>query len=500
MSENGRDPVQRGEEESPAPGRRGLSLHTRILLGLVAGAVCGVAANVLTPRPAPTPAMVGVLAVAPEGSWPAGLPWAALVEASAEPAPHPLDWLLRYVTEPVGQVFLRMLLMTVVPLVFASLAVGVAKLGDLRRLGRIGARTFAFFLVSMTLAVVIGLTLVNVVRPGADLPAQTRDHLLRSFASAEPKAAAAPFGIQTFVHIVPRNPLLAMVNMEMLSVIFFALLVGLGITRLDSRRHELLLHLLEGVGDVMVFIINLAMRLAPYGVFALIFTVTARFGIDLLKQLGWYVVIVIGGIALQMFGTLSLLLAGLARLNPLTFFHRIRDVIVTAFSTSSSNATLPTSIQTAQTELGVPPQLAGFVLPLGATMNMNGTALFEGVTAVFLAQVFGIELTLGQQVIVVVLSVLTAVGAAGVPGGSIPLLAMVITAVGVPAEAIAIIIGVDRLLDMCRTTLNVTGDLAAAAYVARVEGYELLPERGRDGGWKTETAPAKEADTSANVE
>jgi DAACS family dicarboxylate/amino acid:cation (Na+ or H+) symporter len=437
---------------------RGMSLHTKILLGLVLGAVCGLAVNLFGPRL--------------EG---------ALEGAAGRPVPV-TAWVLTYVMDPVGQIFLRLLLMTVVPLVFASLAVGVARLGDLRRLGRVGAKTFAFFVASMSLAVVIGLTLVNTVRPGADLPAETRQHLLQTYGGQAREKTAAPtgFGVQTFVNIVPRNPIRAAADMDMLGIIFFALLVGVGVTTLSPHRSELMVQILDGIGDVMVFIITLAMKLAPFGVFALIFAVTSRFGIDLLRQLAVYVLVVLAGLAIQMFGTLSVLVRLLAGISPLTFFSRVRNVIITAFSTSSSNATLPTSLKTAEEELGIPPQLAGFVLPLGATMNMNGTALFEGVTAVFLAQVFGVPLGLGEQAIVVVLSVLTAIGAAGVPGGSIPLLAMVLTSVGVPAEGIAIIIGVDRLLDMCRTTLNVVGDLAAAAFVTRSEGFPLLAPKAEE--------------------
>lgn len=440
---------------------RGPSLHTRILLGLVLGAAMGLAVNVFTPD---------------------------LTDAASRVAGRPVEpvaWLLRNIVVPVGQVFLRLLLMTVVPLVFASLAIGVARLGDIRQLGRVGARTFGYFVLTMTTAVVIGLTLVNTVRPGEGISEETRQSLLARFAgkAKEKTEKPAEFGVQTFVEIIPRNPVESAAKMppDMLGVIFFALLVGVGITRLAPERSVLMLQVLEGMGDVMVWIIGLAMRIAPFGVFALIFAVTAEFGIDLLRQLGVYVAIVLAGLAIQMFGVLSVLVRLLGGMAPWAFFHRVRNVIITAFSTSSSNATLPTSIKTAEEELGIPPQLAGFVLPLGATMNMNGTALFEGVTVVFLAQVFGVPLSLGQQAIVVVLSVLTAIGAAGVPGGSIPLLAMVLTSVGVPAEGIAIIIGVDRLLDMCRTTLNVVGDLAAATYVARAEGHALgkaagLPE------------------------
>jgi DAACS family dicarboxylate/amino acid:cation (Na+ or H+) symporter len=429
---------------------RRISLHTKILLGLLLGAVGGLAVNL----------------------------FGSHLEQLAERLvgrPVPLfSWLLDYVTIPLGQVFLRLLLMTVVPLVFASLALGVARLGDMGKLGRVGARTFGLFLLSMVLAVLLSLLLVNLIKPGVDLPEATRQHLLQTYGGAtEGAGKAASFGVQTFVAIVPRNPLQAAVQMDMLGVIFFALLFGIGLASLGPQRAGALVQVLDALNEVMVFIINVAMRLAPYGVFALIFTVAARFGFDLLRQLGIYVGVVLLGLGLHLFGTLSALVWLLARLNPLLFFSRVWTVLVTAFSTSSSNATLPTTIKIAEERLGIPPHLAGFVLPLGATMNMNGTALFEGATVVFLAQVFGVPLGVGEQVIVVILAVLTAIGTAGVPGGSIPLLAMVLTAVGVPAEGIAVIIGVDRLLDMCRTTLNVGGDLVTVAYVARAEGYSL---------------------------
>jgi DAACS family dicarboxylate/amino acid:cation (Na+ or H+) symporter len=330
--------------------------------------------------------------------------------------------------------------------------------------------------MTMSIAVVIGLVLVNTVRPGDGLPAETRERLLAKFSgeAQQRTAGTTGFGIQTLVNIVPRNPLQAAVQGDMLPVIFFALLIGIGLTVIQEDRARAILQILDGVSDLMVVIINLAMRLAPYGVFALIFTTTAAFGFDIIRSLGWFVFTVLLGLAIHFFGVFSLLVATFSRLNPLVFFRRVRDVVVTAFSTSSSNATLPTSLKVTEEELGVPPQIAGFVLPLGATMNMNGTALFEGVTVVFLAQVFGRDLSVAQQLVVIIMSVLMAVGAAGVPGGSIPLLAFVLMAVDVPPEGIAIIIGVDRLLDMCRTTLNVVGDITAATYVTRSEGYELL--------------------------
>lgn len=458
---------------------RGMSLHNKILLALVLGIVSGVTVNLLT-RPAAVRAeTMLLLAVQPTAAWPAGLPWAAF----AAEEPSWVELLIRWVMRPIGEVFLRLLFLTVIPLVFASLALGVAQLGRMGNLGRIGLRTFAYFVVTMTMAVVIGLILVNTVKPGLGLPKETSQRLLQEYGQEATKKTGQPtsFGIETFVNIVPRNPLAAMVQMDMLAVIFFALLIGIGLTRIPEERGRQLIVVLEGINDLMITVIGWAMLLAPYGVFALIFSVTARFGFDLLLPLGWYVVCVLVGLAIQMFGVLSILLATFSRLNPLTFFRKVRNVMITAFSTSSSNATLPTSIKTAEEELGIPPPIAGFVLPLGATMNMNGTALFEGVTVVFLAQVFGITLTLGDQIIVIVLAVLTAIGAAGVPGGSLPLLAMVLTTVGVPEMGIALILGVDRLLDMCRTTLNVIGDLAAATYVTYTEGHRLeIPREAPD--------------------
>jgi DAACS family dicarboxylate/amino acid:cation (Na+ or H+) symporter len=377
--------------------------------------------------------------------------------------------LVKYVMEPVGQVFLRMLLMTVVPLVFCSLAVGVSQLGDLSQLGRIGVKTLGYFLVTTAMATVIGLVLVNTIQPGVGLPQETTDALQKAYGGKASRTSE--FGIDTFVKIVPKNPIESATRTEdMLSVIFFALLVGIGLTMIRKDRSQAVLRVLEGIGDLMVVIIGFAMKLAPYGVFALIFTTTSRLGFEFVGMLGKYVLVVITGLAIHFFGGFSFLLWTFSRLNPLWFFNKVRNVVVTAFSTSSSNATLPTSIKTAEEELGVPPQIAGFVLPLGATMNMNGTALFEGVTVVFLAQVFNVPLDFGQQAIVILMAVITAIGAAGVPGGSIPLLMMVLATVGVPEQGIALVLGVDRILDMCRTTLNVIGDLTAATFITRSEG------------------------------
>jgi len=413
-----------------------MKLHTKILLGLVLGAVLGVSANQLLP----------------DAAW--------------------VKWLADNVLGPVGQVFLRMLLMTVVPLVFASLTLGVAGIGDLRKLGRVGAKTLAYFLLSTAISATIGLILVNAVQPGAGMDPTVRQQLFDSYQSQAQglqAGGATKFGIGMFVEMVPRNPVRAAADMDMLGIIFFSIIFGAALTLIPRERAEPMVRLLDALGEVVIKIIDFAMRFAPYGVFGLIFVVTSRFGWGLLGQLGIYVLVVVSGLLIHALVSISAMVRFLGGMNPVVFWKKIRPSLITAFSTSSSNATLPTNIAVAEKDLGLAPKIAGFVLPLGSTMCMNGTALYEGVTVLFLAQVFGVGLTLGQQVIVVILSVITAVGAAGVPGGSLPLLMIVLGVVGVPPAAIAIILGVDRLLDMCRTTVNVGGDMSAAVYVARSE-------------------------------
>ena len=413
-----------------------MKLHWKILLGLFFGALAGVTANLFA----------------------GGASW--------------VKWIADNVANPVGQIFLRMLLMTVIPLVFASITLGVAGLGDLRKVGRVGGRTLGYFLLSTTLSAILGLVLVNVFQPGAGLSAELREQLMATYgtqAAGMQAGGTTKFGVDMFVNIVPRNPIQAAANMDMLGVIFFAIVFGAALTLIPQDKAAPLIRVLEAVGAAIVKVIDIAMKLAPYGVFGLIFVVTSRFGWDLLLQLGKYVLVVIAGLLIYAAVGLSALVRVFGGLSPGVFWRKAWTSVVTAFSTSSSNATLPTNIAVAERELKIPPKIAGFVLPLGATMNMNGTALYEGVTVLFLAQVFGIDLSIGQQLVVIVLSVITAVGAAGVPGGSLPLIMVVLATVGVPPEAIAVILGVDRILDMSRTTLNVAGDLTAAAYVARTE-------------------------------
>ncbi|MBW3573235.1 MAG: dicarboxylate/amino acid:cation symporter [Gemmatimonadetes bacterium] len=422
---------------------RGMQLHTKILLGLAIGAAAGITANVLW-RESQT-----------------------------------IAWIVANVADPVGQVFLRLLFMVVVPLVFTSLVLGVAQLGDLSKVGRIGAKTIGFFLLTTGFAAVVGLFLVNTFRPGEGLDPGVRAALMQQFGGqAAEKATIAEtngFGIQTFVNIIPRNPVDAAAKGEMLPLIFFALIFGVALTRIPAEAARPVLKVLEGVSYAVTVIIGFAMRVAPYGVAGLIFAVTSRFGFEVLQSLGWYVIVVLAGLAFHLFVSIPLLAGTMARVAPLDFLRRTRTLMVTAFSTSSSNATLPTTIRTAQQEFGVPREIAGFVMPLGATMNMNGTALFEGITVLFLAQVFGVGLGLQQQLVVVAMCIITAVGAAGVPGGSIPLLVLVLEMVGVPGGGIALILGVDRILDMSRTVPNVAGDILTSLVIARSEGYDLVP-------------------------
>ena len=443
--------------------------HSRILLGLILGAFAGSLVNYTT-TPDPPPKLYSEQ---PEAlSAIAGT--AALPAEPAHPRAAWVRWVVQYVAKPVGDLFMNLLFLSIIPLVFASLALGVTRLGGSGSVGRVGAKTFAYFIVTTGFAAVIGLSLVNLLRPGGQFPEEQQRELLAHYAKeAKGKLdAKSDFGIDTFVNIVPKNPLKAFAEKDMLAVIFTAVLVGIALTQIDPTRAAVIVQFLEGVNQITEFVIGLAMKLAPVGVFALIFSTTALFGYQLLIALGAFIATVLGGLAIHLVIVLPLLLWLLGGMNPLHFFKKISTTLVTAFSTSSSSATLPTAIRDATENLGVPKEIAHFVLPLSASMNHNGTALFESVTVLFLAQVFGVDLSLEQQIIVLVLSILTATGMAGVPGGSLPLIGMVLVTAThgkVPASAIAIILGVDRILDMCRTTVNVAADMTTAVFVARTE-------------------------------
>lgn len=412
-----------------------MALHNKIGIGLLAGIVAGLAANFLD-----------------------------------------LEWLrtLIFWVEPAGRAWISLIMMVVIPLVVASLIVGTASLGDITRLGRIGGKTIAYYMATTTVAITIGLVLSNIIRPGRGIDPATQAQLMESFAGATGEriefAQEAPSVIDVLMGIIPRNPLAAMANGDMLSVIFFAILFGAALSLIQADRREAVLGFFHGVNDVAMIMVDWFMRLAPYAVFALLAGVIAQSGVDLLASLFLYVLTVILGLAIQAFGTYSLAIRFLARFNPLDFFRRIRKVPIIAFSTSSSNATLPVTIESAEEDLGVSDEVSSFVLPLGATINMDGTALYQGVAAIFIAQVFGINLTLTDQLSIILTATLASIGTAGVPGVGLIMLSMVLVQVGLPVEGIALIIGVDRLLDMMRTAVNVTGDAMVTCLIAKSEG------------------------------
>ncbi|MDZ4804111.1 MAG: dicarboxylate/amino acid:cation symporter [Candidatus Eisenbacteria bacterium] len=388
-----------------------------------------------------------------------------------------LDAFIRNVSQPVGQIFLRLLFMLVVPLIVSALALGIAGLNDLSSLGRVGLKTLAYTVVVSAIAVVIGIGLVNVLRPGDGLPPAAREKLLAGAAeraSGLSTTVTAPkTGVDLLVQIVPDNPIKAAANGDMLGVMFFSLMLGIGLAITHTEGARRFQGALEGLYDVTMTLIGIVIQLAPIGVAALLFTLTAQLGWDVLVLLGRYVFVVVLGLAIHQFVVYSLTVRLLGGMNPITFFRGITEAMLTAFSTASSNATLPTSIRVAEEKLHLPPAISRFVLTIGSTANQNGTALFEGVTVLFLAQFYGVELGLGQQALVVFICILGGIGTAGVPAGSLPVIALILGMVHVPVEGIGIILGVDRFLDMCRTTLNVTGDLAAAVVVSRGESQPV---------------------------
>jgi dicarboxylate/amino acid:cation (Na+ or H+) symporter, DAACS family len=392
---------------------------------------------------------------------------------------EPVEWFVKHVTRPIGDVFMNLLFLAIIPLVFSSLVVGITRLGSMGNVGRIGAKTIGYFLITTFFAAIIGLTLVNVVRPGRHFPEADKQRLLaeHSIEAGQKLEKKTQFGIETFVNMVPKNPLEAFVKKDMLAVIFTSILFGIALTQIEPTKAARIIELLEGVSQITEFVIRLAMRIAPIGVFMLIFSTTAIFGYQLLVALFAFVLTVLGGLAIHSLVVLPVLVFVFGGMNPITFYLKIVPSLATAFSTSSSSATLPTAVKNAEDDLNVPRPIAQFVLPLSASMNHNGTALFESVVVMFLAQVFGVELTITQQIQVLILCVLTATGMAGVPGGSLPLIGLVMESVGVPGSLLAIVLGVDRILDMCRTTVNVAADLTTAVFVARSESgrKETIP-------------------------
>jgi Na+/H+-dicarboxylate symporter len=411
-----------------------------------------------------------------------GLGWAARVMMSIGPEWDMwIRWGNREVLEPFGQIFLRALFFVVVPLVFSSLALGVVQLRRLDRLGPLAGRTFAMFGLNMAIGVGLGLLMMNLLSPGTRIDPETRNQLLGQYAgaietiqnrAAEQEALSFRVLVEMFM---PRNVLKSVVEFQLLPLILFALLAGAAGTRLAERQREGMAAALQVVMEVMTGIVHYALRLAPYAVAALVGSVVIVAGAQVLRPLLLFVVGVVVVMGLHLFGSMTLFLRLLSRRSPRLFFRAVRSVLVTAFSTSSSSATLPTSIQVSQEVLKVSPSTAGFVLPLGATMNMSGTALYEGCVVLFVAQVYGVHLSLGSQLTLLILAVLSAVAVAGIPGASLPVLVGLLASFNLPAEGIALILGFDRLLDMARTAVNVGADLVTACVVDERMGVGQEP-------------------------
>lgn len=429
---------------APTP-RTGIPFHWKMAIGFIAGLVAG-------------------LLVHATGA--DGLAW--------------VQGFTKYVTNPFSKIFLSLIFMLIVPLLFSALVVGIAEMGDVRALGRIGWKTLAYTMLLSAVAVLLGLLLVNWLQPGAGVDPALAQQLLADNADRAKEIVASvgtqPRGIDMLLSIVPDNAIAAASNNgSILSLMFFAVMFGVGLVLTKSPRTDVLKQGIEGLLEISMTLIGLVIRLAPYAVFCFMFNLAAIFGYDLLVRLGAYVGVVVLALALHLFVSYSVALK-LAGASPLKFFRGSQEAMLMAFSTASSNATLPTSLRVADEKLGLPKRIARFVLTVGATANQNGTALFEGVTVLFLAQFFGVDLSLGQQALVMVVCILGGIGTAGVPSGSLPVVALICAMVGVDPVGIGMILGVNHFLDMCRTTLNVTGDLALATLVAKGEADTALPE------------------------
>ena len=428
--------------DAPALGKKKLPLHWKMFIGFGLGLVLGLAVY---------------LTSGADAAW--------------------VKVFTTYVTTPFSKVFLSLIFMLIVPLLFSALVVGIAEMGDIRALGRIGWKTLGYTVALSSVAVLIGLLLVNWLQPGAGVDKAMADSLIVQNADRAKEIVASvdsqPHGLDMLLSIVPDNVVnAASSNGSILAVMFFAVMFGVGMVLTPSEATATLKRVIEGVFEISMTLIGLVIRLAPYAVFCFMFNLAAIFGFELLVRLGAYVGVVVLALAVHMFVVYSLALKMVGK-SPLAFFRETQEATLMAFSTASSNATLPTALRVAEEKLKLPNRVSRFVLTVGATANQNGTALFEGVTVLFLAQFFGVDLTLWQQVMVMLVCILGGIGTAGVPSGSLPVVALICAMVGVNPIGIGLILGVNHFLDMCRTTLNVTGDLTLATLVAHGEKDEV---------------------------
>jgi len=424
--------------------KKNLPLHTQIIIGLILGLVLGL--------------VVVKFGIAP-------------------------DFIINYI-KPIGTIFINALKMIAVPLVLASLIVGVSNLGDVTKLGRIGGKTITAYMITTVISVSFGLILVNVFTPGKSLPVETRDNLMALYDSnVESRTSAAESlrnqsPLQPLVDMVPENIFLATTNNgSMLQVVFFAIIMGIALLKIPTGKAKPVIAFFDGLNDVIIKIVGFIMLIAPYGVFALMASLIVEItgdspdsAISLLLALLKYSLVVVFGLLLMIMLVYPLILMLFTKVKYLDFFKALRPAQLLAFSTSSSSATLPVTMKQVEEELGVSEEVSSFVLPLGATINMDGTSLYQGVAAVFIAQALGLELTLTQQLMIVLTATLASIGTAGVPGAGIIMLIIVLESIDVPAAGIALILAPDRILDMFRTVVNVTGDAMVCTVVASTEG------------------------------
>jgi Na+/H+-dicarboxylate symporter len=413
-----------------------MKLHTKILIGLITGAAAGLLANALG-----------------------------------------IEWLLKLFTymDVYGRLFIRLITMIIIPLVVGSLIVGVASLGDIRKLGRIGGKTLLFFLVTTVIAASIGVPVTLLIKPGVGVDARPNVGASDPALNAKNQSAA-----DTILSIVPSNPISSAASGDLLGVIVFTVIFGAAVGILPAERKSVLMNFFSGVSEASMIVISWAMKLAPTAVFCLIAAAVSRFGAGFLRGLALFCLCVFIGLLIHLLGTYGVVLRFLCNLNPFTFYRRVSEVPLMAFSTSSSNATLPVSMETAEKDLGISNAVAGFVLPLGATMNKTGSALYKTCAANFICQVMGVHLDLSRELMIIFAATVSAMTTAGVPGSGMVSIVLVLQIAGLGALApagVALVAGVDRILDMCRTAVNVTGNVVCAAYIAKSEGETLAPRK-----------------------
>ena len=430
--------------DSRPAGRGRVPLHMKVLIGFVLGAVLGLLAH----------------AQGGDAQWVQGV--------------------ITYVTRPVGQVFLNLLFMLVIPLMFSALVLGVAELGDIASLGRLGWKTLSYTAIVTGLAVGIGLLAVNLIQPGQHMDPALVQQAMASGAGKAGEIAASGKAlnfIDLLIGIVPHNAIAAAVDdKQKLGIVFFALMIGIGLVLTPSKATEAFKHALQGLFEICMRLIGMFVRLAPYAVACFMFALTAQLGWDVLAGLAWFVVTVLLALSIHMFVVLPLWVRFMGGMPVRTFFRGSQEATLMAFATASSAATLPVTLRVAEENLRLPRKVSRFVLTVGASANHHGTALFEGVTVLFLAQVFGLHLPFVQQLLVLLLCILGGIGTAGIPSGSLPVIAMICGIIGLDPAGIGIILGVNTFLDMCRTSLNVTGDLATAVVVSNRSGEVDVPE------------------------